>query len=346
MRDTFAIPPLWLGQSVRTTLVVERYPELAALPFMASLGDAIHRPRLIDAVFRDSLRSRLKVTGPLMLDSGGFTLMMRAKSSLNARELADIYQSCGADLVITLDEPATSGDSIGEQRRKHRATLENLTILARAVDHARLVPVIHGPDLNDIHRNAEACAKIVAAPQLVALGGLVPTLRYSANRADEVIRKLVLAVSAAKAAFPTSGVHILGAGSPRTLTYAFNAGASSVDSIGWRRAAGFGSIFLAGSGERFVEHRQRERPRSRLMLMRDDFETLARCTCPPCRDAGDVNARIAILGSHYMPRAAHNAWTLYAEATQLRRKSESRAEAVRQSRLSSTAHSELRPRHE
>lgn len=318
MRSAIGIPPLWLGQSVRTTLVVERYPELATLPFMASLGDAIHRPRLIDAVFRHKLRSRLKVTGPIMLDSGGFTLMMQAKASLNAHDLAKIYQSCGADLVVTLDEPATSRDPIGEQRRKHRTTLESLNILADTVDHSRLVPVIHGPGIKDIQRNAEACAKIVTSPKLVALGGLVPTLRYSANRTDEVMNKLVSAVSAAKAAFPESGVHVLGAGSPRTLTYAFSAGASSVDSVGWRRAAGFGTIFLAGRGERFVESRQRERPRSRLMLMRDDLETLARCGCPPCRDAGDVDARIAILGSHYMPRAAHNAWTLHAEATQLK----------------------------
>lgn len=297
-----ALPPLWLGQSVRTTLVVERYPTLAALPFMASLGDAIHRPRLIDAVFRDKLRARLKTTGPLMLDSGGFTLMMQANANLDVLDVAHIYQSCGADLVVTLDEPATSRDPIDEQRRKHRVTLDNLSVLADAVEHKRLVPVIHGPEIDDIHRNAEACAKIIDGPSLVALGGLVPTLRYSASRPQEVIRKLVSAVNAVKAAFPSSGVHILGAGAPRTLAYAFMAGASSVDSIGWRRAAGFGTIFLAGRGERFVEHRDRKRPRSRPVLTSDDHEALAQCTCPPCSEAGDVDARISTLASHYSKR--------------------------------------------
>ncbi len=323
MTEVISLPPLWLGQSVRTTLVVERYPELATLPFMASLGDAIHRPRLVDSVFRHALRARLKVTGPIMLDSGGFTLMMRTKAGLNVHDLASIYESCGADLVVSLDQPATSCDSLDEQRRKHRATLENLNVLADTVDHYRLVPVIHGPSLCDIHRNALACAKIVTGPRLVALGGLVPTLRNSGNRPEEVIRKLIAAVSAAKAAFPESRVHILGAGAPRTLTYALTAGASSVDSIGWRRAAGFGTIFLAGRGERFVEHLPRARPRSRIVLRGDDLEALARCTCPPCREARDVDARIAILASHYMPRAAHNAWTLHTEATKLKPKSES-----------------------
>jgi len=311
------LPPLWLGQSVRTTLVVDRYPALAALPFMASLGDAIHRPRLIDAVFREKLRARLKVTGPIMLDSGGFTLMMQANASLHAANLAAIYQTCGADLVVALDEPATGNDPIDEQRRKHKVTLDNLIILADAIDHGRLVPVIHGPEFSDIERNAEASAKIVTAPRLVALGGLVPTLRHSAYRPEQVFRKLVSAVSAVKAAFPTSAVHILGAGAPRTLTYAFRAGASSVDSIGWRRAAGFGTIFLADSAERFVEDRDRARPRSRLTLTKDDHDLLAQCTCPPCREAGEVDARITVLASHYMPRAAHNAWTLHTQATRL-----------------------------
>ncbi|MGQ3228192.1 MAG: hypothetical protein ACT6R2_04755 [Blastomonas fulva] len=308
------LPPLWLGQSVRTTMVVDLYPSLAELPFMASLGDAIHRPRLVDRVFRDKLRSRLRATGPLMLDSGGFTLMMRASAALDVGTLGDIYQTCGADLVVALDQPATRHDPPADRDRKHAITLENLTSLARVVDHARLVPVIHGPEIADIARNAAASAAIAPGARMVALGGLVPTLRYSANRSDDVLRHLTAAVDATKTAFPHSAIHILGAGAPRTLSYAFRAGASSVDSIGWRRAAGFGTIFLAGRGERFVEQRDRDRPRSRPLLGPGDHDALSDCACPPCSTTDDLSERIALLASHYMPRAAHNAWTLHTEA--------------------------------
>ncbi len=170
-------PPLWLGQSVRTTLVVRRYPALADLPFMASLGDAIHRPQLIDRVFSHALRVRLRVTGPLMLDSGGFTLMTQGPGKLDAAMVGRIYSTCGADLVLALDEPASLRDELGERRRKHAVTLANLSVLARLVDPEKLVPVIHGPELADVARNAEACARIFPRPRVVAIGGLVPTLR-------------------------------------------------------------------------------------------------------------------------------------------------------------------------
>src|ERR1700704_641052 len=83
-------PIVWLGQSVRTTIVTKRYPSLAAECWMVSLGDAVHRPRLIERVFCGDLKECLAVRGPIMLDSGGFTMMMQNKG-LRVSDVAKIY---------------------------------------------------------------------------------------------------------------------------------------------------------------------------------------------------------------------------------------------------------------
>ena len=112
-------PIVWLGQSVRTTIVTRRYPSLAAECWMASLGDAVHRPRLIERIFCGDLRERLAVTGPIMLDSGGFAMMMQNKA-LRVSEVAQIYERTRADLCISLDLPAFHRD----RKQTRRANIE------------------------------------------------------------------------------------------------------------------------------------------------------------------------------------------------------------------------------
>src|SRR5262245_12346583 len=90
-RPKIEAPIVWLGQSVRTTVVTRLYPSLAGECWMASLGDAIHRPRLVERVFCGDLPGRLAVQGPIMLDSGGFTMMTqnRACKSWSSLEFID-----------------------------------------------------------------------------------------------------------------------------------------------------------------------------------------------------------------------------------------------------------------
>jgi len=285
---------------------------------MASLGDAIHRPALLDRVFRSGLRSRLQSSGPLMLDSGGFTLITRGSNGLTVNRLAELYAACEADLYIALDEPAVAGDGLAVRAAKHEATLRNLERLAAILPGNRPVPVIHGPELHDIARNAARTREIVPGPRLIALGGLVPRLRYSGiNRNTRAAAQVHIsaAVGITHEAFPNSGIHVLGAGAPRTMLNAFASGAYSVDSVGWRRAAGFGTVFVsATAGERFVEDRARRRPHSRKQLSERDRYLLSTCDCPACGPLGRLDERLALLSCHYIHRAAHNAWTLHREA--------------------------------
>ena len=124
-------------------------------------------------------------------------------------------------------------------------------------------------------------------------------------------------ISTVRKAFPHSLVHIFGAGAPRSCLAAFAMGAHSADSQGWRHAAGFGSIFLPGKGQRILEwNRPHKRPRP--VIGADDRKLLADCSCPACRNYDDVEDRILRLKSSFEPRSVHNAWVLYQEVAALR----------------------------
>lgn len=303
---------VWLGQSARTTVVTRAYPELAGARWMASLGDAIHRPRMLETVFGPNLKARLGITGSLMLDSGGFTMMMR-NGQLGLDAVVKAFGQVAADVVVSLDYPPLGSDSVDDRLAKYSRTLENFVHLNRVVMGASLAPVIHGVTTDELEANCASVQSVDATPIWVCLGGLVPLLRQSGQlgaNAASAQAELRSRIGLVRAGFPASRLHVLGVGSPRTIAAAFQAGADSVDSIGWRRAAGFGTIFLPGGTERFVTDRGRKRAASRLLLTELDLDVLARCECPACTRAGNLGQRIASLAASYLPRAAHNAWVL------------------------------------
>jgi tRNA-guanine family transglycosylase len=307
---------LWLGQSARTTVVTRAYPALASARWMASLGDAIHRPRMLETVFGPMLKDRLAITGPLMLDSGGFTMMMR-QGRISIAGAARAFGATAADVVVSLDHPPLGDDSEAVRRDKYAHTLANYAALHQEPIAADLAPVVHGVTTDELRANCDAIATIEPTPPWVCLGGLVPLLRQcgqlrkSGVQAREHLHHTITLV---RNRFPHSHLHVLGVGSPRTVAAAYAGGADSVDSIGWRRAAGFGTIFLPGGTERFVADRERKRATSRWMLTEADRHALGQCACPVCHDAGEVADRIAALAQSYLPRAAHNAWVLLGEA--------------------------------
>lgn len=315
MKSAWGERYLWLGQSARTTVVTRAYPALASARWMASLGDAIHRPRMLDTVFGPQLKTRLTITGPLMLDSGGFTMMMR-QGDLTLAQVAKAFGSANADVLVSLDYPPLGTDLVEVRQAKYAHTLANFTALHRDLAGANLAPVVHGVTVDELEANCEAIRKVDPAPAWVCLGGLVPLLRQCGqlrHRAAEARERLSETIRLVRAAFPASKLHVLGVGSPRNIATAYASGADSVDSIGWRRAAGFGTIFLPGGTERFVAHRDRKRAGSRRLLDEVDLQALGVCDCPACVEAGGLDARLASLTVSYLPRAAHNAWVLLGE---------------------------------
>jgi tRNA-guanine family transglycosylase len=305
------LPMVWLGQSVRTTVVTRRYPSFSHQCWMVSLGDAVHRPRLADTVFRTGIRERIAVHGPIMLDSGGFTMMMK-RQSLPIDQIADIYLQTEAELCITLDLPPNDEDSRGVRSRKYRVTFENFSRLVERVGQHRIVPVVHGKNEHEIDTNCAELATLVSSPPMVCLGGMVPLLRRSGHaaereRAETWLKKLIVRV---KDQFPETIVHVLGAGSPKNIATTIRCGADSTDSLSWRRAAGFGTIYLPGTGERFVAHRDRERASSRPMLNEVEQQLIEACLCPACAEFTSIEERLTELQDSYLARAAHNAFVI------------------------------------
>jgi tRNA-guanine family transglycosylase len=290
---------------------------------MASLGDAIHRPRLLETVFSGQLRERLKAQGPILLDSGGFTATIQRVPTPSIEKLAQIYAVADADILVSLDVPPTLRCNARERQCKYSATLANLQALTLVLDSNRIAPVIHGRSLQETLRNAREARDVCPLPQMVCVGGLVPLLRRtgSANTIpSDAMCFIAEAVAAVRSTFPHSLLHVLGAGAPRTVVAALALGADSVDSVGWRRAAGFGAVFIPGRGERFVEARRRNRASSRPFLSKEE---IVACGCPICARLSPVD-RLVALSKNYHVRAAHNAWVLLNEATAFSEARESR----------------------
>lgn len=308
-------PMVWLGQSARTTVVTRAYPELAGEKWLASLGDAVHRPRMAETVFRRALKEKLHVTGPVMLDSGGFTIMSRA-SSLGVEDVLAVYRDCAADLVVSLDHPPLAADPEDVRAAKYWRTMRDYAFLLDRLGGDRLIPVVHGITADEMAANCTMLRRMNRTPPWVAVGGLVPLLRRSGSRVRTARAKneLATAISLVRTHFPDSVLHVLGAGAPNTISMAFRCGADSVDSVGWRRAAGFGTIFLPGGSERFVAERNRKLPRSRPALDDGDMRSLEICRCPACVRAGTLAERLECLSDSYLARAAHNAHILLEEA--------------------------------
>jgi tRNA-guanine family transglycosylase len=278
---------------------------------MVSLGDAVHRPRLIETVFRSSIRQRIAVDGPLMLDSGGFTMMTK-KDSLPLETIAEIYKYAQAELCVTLDLPPTLSDSRGVKSRKYVKTLVNLQHLVGVVGPGRLIPVVHGTTEKEVEKNCVNIARLVPKPVMICVGGLVPLLRRS-GRAEERLRTIAWLgrlIERVRIYFPATVIHVLGAGSPRNIATALQCGADSTDSLSWRRAAGFGTIYLPGTGERFLGHRDRARANSRPLLDSRELNLLESCSCPACTEFPNLASRLARLQESYLARAAHNAWVV------------------------------------
>ena len=212
--------------------------------------------------------------------------------------------------------------------QKWGQTLTNLDYMLAALVQQIVMPVIHGRTLDEI---AEACRDVrqrIDDPPIVALGGMVPFLRghmpqrrFQYQRIDGSLASgemfVADAISVCRGEFPISHLHVLGVSSTTTAIAILMLGANSVDSLAWRRAAGFGTIFLAGRAERIISRRRRvldSRPR----VTSTDRAALEGCECPACTLFPHLADRIRALSDSYIARAVHNVWTLRVEETALR----------------------------
>ncbi len=257
-----------------------------------------------------------------MMDSGGFSLGSGQYPTLTIDELVTIYSSLGADLYATLDLPPNAKDNNRRRAQKWHVTLSNLDRMLCLFGDKNLVPVIHGHTLDEIAAACRAVQERIRQPAVIALGGMVPFIRghitkqFRYKRANGSIGSgdafVADAISICKKELPLSHLHVFGAGSTTTAIALLVFGADTVNSLAWRRAAGFGTIFLPGLAERIVSRKVRARY-SRPRITATHREALEECGCPVCAQHSRFAGRVRTLSQSYEARAVHNVWTLRME---------------------------------
>src|SRR6266851_59825 len=306
-------PAVWLGQSVNTSSICAGHCELRQAPFLTSLGCAIRRPFLRDNCFGPALRTRLGITGPLMVDSGGFALTTSAGARWTVRHVAALIRRIEADIFVTLDYPPRPSDTDYQRKRRIISSAANFKILSEMFPEKIIMPVIHGRTISEIELSLDLLSNGIAELTWVGLGGMVPLLQHrrvlgeiSALGPEVFIAR---ALARIRGRFPQATIHVFGAGGTRTFPAVFALGADSADSIGWRQAAGFGSIFLALKSQRTVKWNSDNGP-PRKRLDRADIAQLEMCTCPICRMRPKIASRLRAFRASFYNRSIHNAWTV------------------------------------
>jgi len=304
---------IWLGQSVDTSVIHTAHAEYCTLPILTSVGCAMRRPTANEPKFDRNLRAHVGAFKSLMVDSGGFVLMNKVDCHWTVSDVAKLYRRIDADHLVALDVPPNRKDRRNRRQAKYLQTLRNLELLLGEFGD-KIVPVAHGRGRDELEANCRQIVKLAPNPKLIALGGMVPLLQQcgqTRNPSKDAPQAIVAeAIRCMRSYFPKTKIHLFGAGSLHTVLGVLAMGANSVDSIGWRKAAGFGSVYLPGRHRRLLTHRERERP-CRPFVSRKELEILRACGCPACSAAPRSN--IATLTKSFQPRALHNIWVLYSE---------------------------------
>ncbi len=174
------------------------------------------------------------------------------------------------------------------------------------------MPVVHGRSRSEVEFCLRQLASISSQPSWVGIGGVVPLLQKRRLLADfEGTPEDFIAMSlgATRERFQHSKIHVFGAGGTRTFPAMVALGADSADSIGWRHAAGFGSVFLPLKSQRIISRGVNGRA-VRKILDRADAADLMRCKCPICSSALSFRGRIGLLKKSFHNRSIHNAWVI------------------------------------
>lgn len=238
---------------------------------------------------------------------------MKAPSSTwSARIVGNLIDRIDADVFVSLDLPPTPHDDEQCRRRKILSSTRNFRYLASRFPTKSIMPVVHGRTFSEISYSLEQLLKH-RTPTWIGLGGIVPLLqnRFGSNEIARIGPEAFIgqSIRTIREACPSAQIHAFGAGGTRTFPAVFAFGADSADSIGWRQAAGFGSVFLPLKSQRLVVWNRGSRP-PRKMLDSADLEQLGECSCPICGSRSSLSGRLSALRRGFHNRAIHNAWTL------------------------------------
>lgn len=248
-----------------------------------------------------------------MVDSGGFVLSTSSNTGWTVHTVADCIERIEADIFVTLDFPPHVTDKGPRRRAKIVSSINNFEFLSQRFPNKVIMPVIHGRTISEIEFSVRLLTQKTCKPKWVGLGGMVPLLKRRhvskeiSVSGPEVFIAQALAIM--RQEFPSSIIHVFGAGGTRTFPAVYALGADSADSVGWRLAAAFGSIFLSLKSQRAVTWNGEKRP-PRKLLDATDLVQLETCICPICRARPTIESQLSAFRISFYNRAIHNAWTI------------------------------------
>ena len=237
---------------------------------------------------------------------------MNPSVSWSLRHVSDAIHEIRADIFVSLDIPPYRTDTIRDRMRKIRKSVRNYELLSERFPEKIIMPVVHGRTRNEVEFCLELIASISSRPVWVGVGGVVPLLqrrRLLADWGGNPEFFIAMCLRATRQQFQCSKIHVFGAGGTRTFPAMVALGADSANSIGWRHAAGFGSVFLPLKSQRIVAPVGSERA-VRKVLDSTDAVDLMRCECPICSSSATLRGRIGLFKKSFHNRSIHNAWVL------------------------------------
>jgi len=274
---------------------------------MVSYADFHQMPSRMKCAMKVGLHAFLGVPDGMKvyLDNGAFYFLRNSGQAERKLYRRFIVAAKPDWYPIPFDSIPTPAMTACAQRRCFEITMNINTLYQRD----GYVPVIHiSTMLSEYISRLQSHPRLSKKPRL-ALGGIVPNL-LRAPRAmpfDEIISNL----RQVRTLFADKEVHVFGIGGTATLHIAALLGIDSIDSSGWRNRAARGIIQMPGSGDRMINDLGKWRGRK---PSEDEWELLARCRCPSCKDTGLKGLkRDGIEG--FSARATHNLWILLQEAT-------------------------------
>lgn len=298
-------PLLWLGYPIG--FPPEPWKHFSLDTLMVNAYDILIKPKLYDKICKKGIHKFLDFNGLIMMDSGGFIFQKKEKLDIEPSQIIELYEKSKPDIGVVLDHPLSIQNSIKDNKKRWKKTLQNTDFMLKNNGEISLMPVIHGYTIKDLKKACDEIKKINENPKFIGLGSLVPLL-FNMKGSNKLkfnnCRNYVIdATRFVREEFPNSLLHTFGVGSTKTMHLMYSLGVDSLDSTGWRLKAAYGNIQLPGVSDR----NPTDRNNGRASLNQDEKKILNKCECPTCKNKS-LDEKILSLDGPFSPRAMHNAW--------------------------------------
>lgn len=284
-------------------------PDLKAI--MVSYADFDRMPARREVAMRQGLRVYLGVPVgvSIYLDNGSFYQLTKGGNTSRVAYEEFIVQARPDWYAIPQDFIPTPLMTDEEQSD----CLQQTMAMNRDYQHDGYVPVIHISRYLRTYLEQFLSDERLCMKPAVALGGIVPNLLRAPKAMPYA--DVLNSVRQARQDLGSRRLHVFGLGGTATMHLAALLGVDSADSAGWRNRAARGIVQLPGRGDRVVANLGNWRGRE---PSHDEWELLAKCPCPACRDSGTDGLKSGGLEG-FCNRATHNLWTLLNEVREINR---------------------------